>query len=56
MNSGEYTAWVVPVFDELAKQDFSAVEENVGSFVPSSKTLMDALDEVAKIHTFIQGI
>lgn len=33
--------------------DGKAIAENVRGFVESSKVLMNALDEVAKIHPFI---
>ena len=48
--------FTLTALDELATKDFSVVEKTVGSFMGNSQALIVILDEVAKIHPFIQGI
>lgn len=38
---------------DVSKIDVKAIEEHVRGFAESSKVLMNALDDVAKIHPFI---
>lgn len=39
----------------VASAAFSIVKDRVNHFVENSKMLMNALDEVGKLHPFIQG-
>lgn len=41
---------------DIASDGFKLLNEQVNHFAEHSKIVMDALDEVSKIHPFIQGM
>lgn len=44
-----------PYIDAAGGVAITAAKEEVGNFVQNSKIMMNVMDEVGKIHPFIQG-
>ncbi len=60
-NVGQALVDVTDTYSNVAESDaasatFSIVKDHVSKFADNSKILMSVLDEVAKVHPFIQGI